>query len=470
MFTDYSAPLAGSGVGAGGAYSGASKTYPTMADPAIHYNPKAVDSTAPRAIVKIMGIQATPIDYQVTHNAHGVMDTASFSIAQPGGIDWAKALENPNNTDDAIVCEIYAGFPSSTDPAQINIAQLSQRFLGILDKNPFNARGGLWKFECSSLATLLLREKQTTLIQGQSTVQYITAVAKQAGLQTSILLGPGGAAPMSRVFAKMFSVGIHTVHPWAIIQACAQVDDCDLWLRGDTIYYWTPQRVENRPRVVFQYGQDFLECEVETDPQTAADVQVISYHDKTKTSHSTRIAANGTVTTSDHVSVTVPNFGQGGGENFGYSSSGTASVSSSQTSGGVYKAGVGTMPRASTRETLVYHIPNLTPAEARAMAQTISLQLGRSERKATFEFAITPDILKVLSVETLFELYGHPSAPYNTGAKTPLPNAPPSVNYAYFQRQIEESYSMQVGFRAKSTCLNHGTPQGAEENIGDGTL
>jgi hypothetical protein len=470
MYTDYSAPLAGSGVGAGGAYSGASKTNPIMGNPALQYVARSVSPTAPRALVKVMGIQAIPTEYEVMHNAHGVMDTASFSIAQPNGIDWGKALENPNNSDDAIIAEIYCGFPSSTDPTQLNIAQLSQRFIGILDKVPFGSRGGVWKFECSSLATLLLREKQTTLIQGQTTVQYLNAVAKQAGLKTSIILGPNGSAPMTRVFAKMFTVGVHTVHPWAMLQACAQTDDTRLWLRADTIYYWSPYVTEHQPRVAFRYGQNLLECDVEHDPQTAADVEVYTYMEKTRVSHGSRASADGTITTSDHVSVTIPHFGQGGAETANFSSSGTSSSSSSNTSGGAYKTGAATIPRASSRETLVYHIANLTPQQAQNEANNIRNQLGRTEYKATFEFPVTPAILPYLSVETLFELYEHPSQPYNTGAKIPLPNGGTQTNPAYYPNQIQENLSMTTGFRAKATCLNHGTPQGAEDNIGDGVL
>lgn len=52
---------------------------------------------------------------------------------------------------------------------------------------------------------------------------------------------------MATVFFRDCMIGIHNVREWDALIHCAELDDADLWVSGNTIYYMAQDLVK-RPR------------------------------------------------------------------------------------------------------------------------------------------------------------------------------------------------------------------------------
>jgi hypothetical protein len=448
---------------------------PIMADPRLKYVVRTdYKSVKPRAVAVIYGISAQVLDYKIVHNSHGIADTATITLAAHGGIDWSEFLKDPVSNIGSVIVKIYAGYPSDPSSSSVDIAQLDLRFIGTMDM--YNADGleANWVFQCSSLATLLMAEKQTTLEQGKNSKQYIQSIADAAGLKADFGKSPpvNGYHTLAEVFGKAEIVGVHNVRPWTIGQACAQADDVYMWLRLDTLYYWRPDFADTaRKHLLFSYGQQFVNMTLQHGAMNKnIEVEVRTWSAKTRVSHTTRYLTDGSSVTKYHHTVTLPNFGSNTSEAVTTNSDGSASVSQIQSTGGSFNSGSTTIPRATSKIRYIYHIPNLTPAQADERAYTIWLQLSRATYQATVVFVVTPEILPYLNIESVLEIYSAPWQMANTGTIVPGGDDPnnPDRSLGYFQRQLEESFNAE-GWVCTSRCLNHSTPQGAQDSsfVGD---
>lgn len=417
-------------------------------------------ASAPRSLIRLNGHVITPKDWSVQRNAHGALDQATVVIPIQGQPDWAK-VSPPNQ---AATVSIAGGFPSNPNPGGFQYNQLSERFSGSVDQFAVDFDQNVCTLTCRSLGAILVDTKTTTnLIKGTSQ-QYLTQIAKAHGMK-AVTGYRGSPVDMTTVFSQDFMVGVHNMREWDLLIAAAEIDGCDVWVKGNTIYYMA-EGTFPRDRIYMQWNhptRGFIRFKGEHSPQFSknVEVEVRSYSSthrhavRTKVSH--RFDANGTVTgvqsKSYSNSITTANFGTPGSTTYAttYSSNGSATVtgdtySTSSSTGGSQNSGYTTTPKDSGKEKYIFYVPNLTSAQCDARALAIWKQISQNEFVADFEFPMAADTLPLIDVTSL----------YNTN-KMPWP----SFNQDYRPRRFTEDFSVDRGWTVSVTGINHPLPQGS---------
>lgn len=476
----------------------------TYGDPSEGYARPLIPTTRPRAVTELFGIRALPTMFEVTDNAHGVTSTATLSMPIAGNPDWSSRLRTNSDADGAIIVRLYAGFPSDPIPGSTDIAQLVPRFVGLLEKGTFRATADATTFDCTSLATLLEIDKQTTLTQNMTTTQLMTAACAATGVLPApiIRLRQGQhALPLATVFSQDQVVGVHNLKASDLIEACAEADDVDFWVdRVTGVPHYVAQTLEGRQTYPFDYGSSLIELEGMHDQLAAKnfEVEVRLWNPHTTTSHNVRLGADGKLTTSTRITSQTPQWGTAGSSSVSEGLSGTgafsASSSNRSSSGGGFNSGAVSIPKASSKQRYIIHMHYCTPNDADNFARRFAQRLSRYVYQVTLNAPVTPDLLKVLNVETAFALTGCPWHAFNSGptslspdqasAISPLPPASrgpltpaqanaflatpvPDAPY-YFQRRTTERFeisdgdsSESPGYVIESECVNLALPGGS---------
>jgi hypothetical protein len=402
---------------------------------AVSYVTRKNPTTQPRAVAIIYGRRVVPISARVTYASQGMNDTASLELGND--FDWSTFLKSPTN-DGEILVEVYAGFPVNPPPNSTDVSQLQRIFLGCVQHYDIDEPDDVWKFECSSLATLLMAEKQTTLVANQTTTQFIEAIAKAKGLKTDIRLAPRQQpATVQQVLAQDFVVGVKNIRPWSMFAAFAQVDDVELSIRFDTVRYWS-HIYGQRPKWPIAYGADLVTVKGTHSPQFNKNIQVEVRSYQQRVSYSTRYGPNGA---KSKTTVTTPVFGSGA--SITTTSDGT--MTSHSTSGGFFNSGALSIPSSSSKERVVLHADGLTKDQADAFALAEWKRRSRQEYRISVSLPVTPALLKVLDQDLAFVLSGHPSDAFNSSSSAP----------EYRQQRTVQTISIADGYNLEMDLINH---------------
>lgn len=455
-------------------------------DPRQSYVTKAIPTTRPRAVLEVYGLRVLGTMFEITDNAHGVASTAQMTVPAAGGPDWSAVLKTPTTKDGAVVVRIYAGFPSDPVPGSTDIAQLVPRFVGIVNKDDVKAAGDTWTFDCTSLATLLSIEKETTLTQNMTTVQFVRAACAAAGLPApDIRLRPGQSPlPLRLVMSQDFVLGVHNYRAENLIAACAADDGVEFWVdRLTGVPHYVAPTLESRAIYDFEYGVNLTDFNGEHSPQYAKNikVEVRLWNTHTTTSHTARVTTgpDGTATmqTSTRVTSSQPSWGTSGSTSITYDGQGNpTSQTTHSSSGGLFNTGKTVIERASSAQTYTYELHDASPAEANALAIARWRSLSRFEYTAKIDTPVTPELLAVLNLNTVFRVKNVPWQAFNTVATSltpgqvasqPVGSNSPDAPY-YFQRRTVERMeigqgdsSESPGYTMSSEVINHAIPSGA---------
>lgn len=409
---------------------------------------------AARAAFKLNGKTYLQTQYSIIKNAHGAADEATVVLSTQNNPDWS--IELYKNADDTTptIAEIYAGFPGDTSLGQTNLAPLSRRFYGILDSYAPTGKDGKMTFHLRNFAALLLDEKITTLAQNQTSVQFATQCAAEAGLKL-VTLVIGTPATLAQVFTKDFVVGIKNLSKFEVLKRAAQVDDVDVWVEDDTLYYAAASLIM-RQQIEIHYGRDLLDFAGNHAAMFSKNikVEVRTYSPRTRVSHVTRVTTNpdGTVTKKSYTKTltSTPVFGTLGGSTT-TQGPGTTTTTGSSGSGGGFSSGYTGPGKDFGPEPYVFYIPNLTPQQANDRALKLWRQISMFEYQATFTLAATPTILPLIGITALLRHSGNPLAKFNSD---------------YWPRRITETFegasafgeAQSNGWRFEVDCVNHTPP------------
>lgn len=428
-----------------------------IGDDAFQLDPSLNESVEIRAFVTFDGNPAVPIAFSCAFHAHGATDTATITVPVLGNPDWSTVLFRSDDDISPVVVDLQAGFFDGSTTT------LTRRFYGIAQswKVAFHLDQYVTTFECQSFASAFA-EKITTASQNQTGAQFVAQVAKEAGLTPNIQLRDGQVSgTLTKVYSHDMVVGIHNKPKWDILTACAEYDDVELWVDGDTLNYVAPAKVA-RTTAPIRFGRDLLGFDGEHSTQYAKGIKVVvrSYSPKTRLSTYSSVTtdADGSSTASSSTAVVVSNpvfgTGQSNSVTTRQNSSGKTTIGSSNsvTSGGLKKGTTGQLrDSSSTRNEYVF--PNLTTEECANRARAIWRRLSRHEYIADFGFAVTPETLPLIAVTTLFSI-------------TNLPWG--SLSQAYYPREMAESFEMAQdgadagGWTVQVTGVNHKISQGVD--------
>lgn len=397
-------------------------------------------------------------EYTITWNAHGILDTCDFTVPIYGNPDFTQTLLQNSTDTSAIAASLYTGFP--TNPiGNYEVTQLSPRFVGQLDQYTIDHLTGTIKFQCRSLGAYLGDTRITTPVAYQTSAQLITAECKKINLATNIQIA-GAPIQLAEVFQREFVAGVKNFRVWDLILQCAQYDDADVFVDGDTLYYVAPYLLDaSRNKVNLAIGQDLENCTAIHAPQynRKIRVEVRSYIPATRTGTLTRIQtlSDGTVVQSviSKTATSSPIFGTTGVVTTGYAynqSTGTYTKATgvSYKSGGTFSSS--TSEIASTGlERYVIYVAGIDAQKNVDRARALWRQISMHEWNVTLDLPIRKDLYPVINRFALINLSGSPYA---------------LVNAKYWPRRITESSSVTSGAKWMIECVNHAPP------LGEGTV
>ena len=212
------------------------------------------------------------------------------------------------------------GFPRGVSSGSIDVTQLSRRFSGIIDDYEVDELADTWQFQCRSLGAILTDQKVTTQSQNQTTVDFVKTMAAQFQLQAVIGLKSGQVPEtLQGVYGRDFLVGLKNMRIWDIFMDAAEVDDVDVWVHDDVVYYVSADQVVKLGLghvKSLRYGQDLKTFTGKHAPtfNKNISVEVRTYNPKIRHSVSVRIDTDGdgnpVVSASSRTITTTPIFGQ----------------------------------------------------------------------------------------------------------------------------------------------------------------
>ena len=445
-------------------------------NPAALYSQVATQSDAPRAVVQIDKYRIIPTEFRIEKNAHGVSDSAMLTLGIAGNTDWSNTL-SLDFKNGQIPVAISAGFPANLSPGSLDTSQMSKRFTGIIDDFEYDALADTCTMTCRSYGSILTDQKVTTASQNQTTTDFIAKMAAQFNLSVFIFLRPATkTAPaqipntLQTVYGRDFLVGLKNMRIWDIFVDCAEVDDVDVWVDGNTIYYVAPEFVIKSGlghQASLTYGTDIKSLTGKHSPTFNKNiaVEVRTYSPRTRLAVSVHIDTdadgNPVKSSSSKVITTQAIFGQNASvsNSIGVDSSGkvTAGASYSSSSGGAFSTGFTGSYRESTKERYILRIGNLSQADADARALAYWRQLSRNEYSIAFRKAVTKANLADIGVTTRFVLSKCPWQQFNNTPKRPY----------FFPRRITETFSVSqgdgvsAGWEFETEAVSHVLSQGA---------
>ena len=415
--------------------------------------PNAIfEANSPRALAVINGGPLAIDSYTITLNAYGVLDTAEFVVPIQGNPDFTQWLFQNETDTSAIPVFIYAGFPAN--PSQpVAISKLQKRFIGQLDQYTIDHAAGKVTFECRSLGAGLTDRRLTTPISYVTSVDLITAQAKLAGLATQISI-LGAPITMAEVFSREFIAGIKNFRVWDLIVQCAQFDDADVWVDGNTLFYVAPSAIQ-RNIVYLQVGKNITNLSIvhaqQYNRKIRVEVRTFSPHIRQGAITRVQTRADGTVTQESisRYSTSLPIFGTTGVATSSYSTNGTTGATSSNSgvsssSGGGF--GAGTTPEsASGLERYTIYKAGLSPQACTDLAHSQWRSISMHEWALTAELPVTTELFSTLSRTSLLQVS---ASPYSR------------VNQKYWPRRFSESFDLSSGMKWSIEALNHVLPLG----------
>jgi hypothetical protein len=454
-------------------------------DPRKKYVIANVPTTYPRAVALIYGYQVVPQMVEVVLNAHGVGDTATLNVPIAGNPEWSSILKKPTNADGAVVVEIYAGFNATAAPGSTDTTGMTRIFVGIVSDYDMEAVADMTVFECLSLAVLLQVDKQTTLVAGMTTVQFLQQACTAAGIGFRIKLRSGQTAlPLAAALAEDFVVGIHNMKAWDLIAASAVADDCDVWVdRNGILWYYAPE-LEGRSSYTIDYNDKLIDFKGKHSPQFAKNIHLEGrlWNDHTRTSHVVSYITDGngaaSMTENTKVTTITPRFGTKDSTSSTVGSNGQRTVTTTQNSGGLFKTGMTTIPRANSAEHEVLHFHDITPEQVNQRVQNEYMRRSRFEYTATLDMPLYPDLLPLLDVGLVFQVTGCPFSAFNSSATTATPDQVASAGASsssafassapyYFQRrttiriEVGDGEEAGAGATLSSEMVNHAISSGS---------
>ena len=417
-------------------------------------------SNAPRAYAVINGTPYAIKSFTVDKNSHGATNTGSLVVSYKGNPDWTVELfrgDQPltpggqfslDTSNNPVYVQIYAGFPSPAS-STVPFGGGSLRFYGLVDMyDPYDM--DRTEFKLRSLAAPLTTDRISTSVQNLTTTAFLQQICAPYGLQ--VMIDPTLTSPLTlaQVYSQDFVTGLKNLVKWDVIQRSSMFDDVDVWEDNGTVYYIRPQNVQTAVPSLAQtlnvtYGKDIKTFHGTHAPQFSRNiaVRVHSYTSRVRQSVTTIVADLGfgdvSVTQNLKTSVSNPVFGTNNGTRTVYSSNGNTSTTSWVSSGGPAQ-GSNTPLSESGKEVLDISLPNLTPQACQQYAQAIWRQVSMHEYQGEFEFAVTPELLQYLNIESRITMSGYGMSAFNT---------------TYWPRTMSESFDMSSGWTVKFGCVNH---------------
>jgi hypothetical protein len=433
----------------------------------VTYTPTFV-TERPRAVVLINGERYIPSAFAIKANAHGASNSATITLPVSNNPDFSQALQRGEITNDAgaviatdnspLYAEIRAGYPENPVVGSTQIEQLSRRFLGVVDLYSVRFGQDQITFQCRSLAGQLLDDKLTSMHQNKRTTQFLQEQCDRCGLRlvTNLANHPWTLQEVlafDNVGGSNFTATVYGMSVWNLMLRCAQADDVDIWIDGDTLHYEAAQKIR-RNNVDLRWGRDFstdgLEGAHAIQFNRYIRVSVHTHQPTTLISHSSRYESDGfggvNVTTSTrHVTGDVI---PGTNEviSTSYGADGTVTVGSSVRTGGNFNGNAGRVAGDNARiERYVFFAHNLPPDKANALAKAKWRQFSQHEFKLTGKLPMTSKRVQDLSITSLARISGCQYAKFNS---------------TYWPRAYVEHFD-RSGWRLEDLILlNHVLPQG----------
>ena len=409
---------------------------------------KGSEQGASRCLVVINGTVFSPSEVEISTNNYSAGDTATVTIAMQGeyasashnarlsAIDFGAATETGKNYP--IV--IYIGYPSNPTPGSYAPKDLSVQFAGIVDTFDWDYLRDTVSISARSYAALFLNTRITATWNNQTTVGVVRELASQQGLSTSIDVANPGT--MQAVYAKDFVTGTQNLNEWALLQAMAQYDRVECFVRGTTLYYRKALSAKNAPKIDISWEKNLVSLQVKHSPQFSSlikvNVKVWSPLTRSGSRSSYSSFAGqplvGTQQTATSESTSSPQFGS---RTVQSSSSSQQSVNgipirstggggSSTTSGGAFASGFTTLPRTPSALEYTFHYPGLNRADADALARKLWIELSSHLFQITADVAVTQEMQGLLNQDTVFHL------------TSPVP----SHNLDYNVRRLSQTWSV----------------------------
>ena len=381
---------------------------------------------ASRALVVVNGEVFSPQSVEVSTNNYSSSDTASAVISLSGewqnasngarlsAIDFGAATESGKIYPIAI----YIGYPSNPTPGSYAPKDLYLQFAGVVDTFDWEYGQDTVTLSCRSYAAMFLNTKITATWNNQTTTSVVQELAKQQGLSTSIDVPSPGL--MQQVYAKDFVTGTQNMNEWALLQAMAQYDHVECFVRGTTLYYRQALSAKNAPRISLEWEKNLIGLTVRHSPQFSSlikvNVKVWSPLHRTGV-RSSYVAFGGqpllgTQKTGVSTSTASPVFGTRTTQTSSTSSQsvdglqirGQSGASTSSTTGGSFASGYTTMPKAPSALEFTYHYPGLDRAAADAIARKLWIELSSHLFQMTAQFAVTKETQALMNQDTIFHL------------------------------------------------------------------
>jgi hypothetical protein len=440
----------------------------------------AFTETNPRSVVQINGTSYLPTTWSTTRNGHGATDDATITLPIKGNPDFSIELFNgPLTTDSSpansgttapddtpVYAQIFAGYPQDLTPGSLTTQGMTTRFLGVVDLYTVQCDDNTVSFTCRSLAAPLVDNKITNVALGMTSVQFAQALANALNLNTAITnFAQYGLTPITlqemlgREFigGSNFNTALYNLKPWDVLLQCAQFDDADVWVDGDTLNYQVADFVQ-RKKIALGYGSGGIAQIVK--PVLTHSIQfsknirveVRSYQRKTRLSTVTRTdtAANGGVilTQSSKTVTSAPIFGTPNTVSSSTNpATGITSTTESSSSGGNVSSGFTSPGSESGKETYKIYRPNISPAAANALAQALWRKYSEQEYALSFSVPMSPALFSSWSITALLEITGLPYSEFNT---------------EFYPRRYTESWNPEGdGWMLSPECVNHVLAQGS---------
>lgn len=410
---------------------------------------------SPRALLKINHMTMSVESITTTLNAYGVLDTCECVVPMKGNPDFSIELFRGETDTSAVPLTLYIGYPANpSQPA--TTSELQPIFVGQLDSWKGSHVSGKITFSGRSLGVALTDRKLTIPIQYKTSVQLIEEQAKAVGLKTNIVLAPGQEpVQMATVFSREYIAGLKNLRVWDLIAQCAQWDDTDAWVDGDTLYYVSPVFVP-RNTVNIEIGKNVKDLDFQHASQfnRKIRVEVHSYMPRTSQGSFTRVQthADGTVTKSSitRQSTSTPIFGTQGMTTTTYNYNGTTGTTTKST-GTSYKQGgtfqTSTRPEENSGIEIypIYPRAPLTPKQTDDLALREWRRISMHEWSITIYMPVTKDLLTNMKRTTLLNVTG---SPYS------------AVNQKYWPRRINWNFGLSDGVQWVIEAVNHQLPVG----------
>ena len=374
------------------------------------YKTSTVDVTAVIAGTKY-NIQKGTVEL----NAHGASDSADVTLPLAVSPDFTVMFKDTAWIPLQLYARVSQAQPPSSSTSDIPISPRQQLFSGSIDVNSMAFHDDAISFKCRSLASLLVDNRITAIPRNMTTVQFVESTAKQYGLTPHINLPKGQyKLTVAELYAHDFAVGVQNDRIWDVYMKMAQVDDADVWVSGNDLYYASPSLIP-RTTVDLKYGRDIETLTAEHSAASKAiRVEVRIYNQRTRVSQIQRIELSNDLTvrttSSSRYVTSTPEFGTKNTSTTSISSSGTVSTTQNTVTGGPQQTFAGRGPdNANGALIYKYYRPGWSLDAANAFAQTTLRRLQMQAYTVSIRIPITQSRFEALSLITsLIRLHGVP--------------------------------------------------------------